>query len=791
MKERRGGGESLFSFRRSNNRYSLHLDKPTKKESDVTLKRASWSSFPLLRFSSPEEKNACKERLQSKSQSNEEIKNSLNGNTRGIAAPMVSQKIGCNFLRGSTASIRSAFSSNSASSSSSSCSGSSTSSSPTSRSAASTGNSSITSILEGSGCDSQYGSSSTLEDSLPYLPAAASVSSHTTIGPLTTRSTSDVIELLHHNHNPLAYLTSSRGTSSVSSLLEEEEEKEGEIKDKPTTAPKILYAHKKTPDLKRKTRKQLVKDIEFIKTHGVVPEHIEDLTVKPITLKYNEEKENIIPLANNTTNKKVQQKPKSNFKFMQNYRFLSKMDTKKKSVTPPESDSGTYDSGTHSPSSDMWPSASIDTTSDMSDESRRSSRASPVSVDKNRLSPVSCDSQSLSDLEIHNDILTTLRRDTNGFINGKTDVHSRLGLSEPIIGDFSSLFDRQLHKFKVFGEIIEEEEGSECDLSEFMVHAEESNRFERSIEQSLEMLGERDSVERDSMERDSVERDFGMDLESNLSEHGETTKSSNEQSSSKCQDESRSTFVSKVNLKLDLSSINQSSPPSQDFRRYLLRHISEEHVNSLDEQAELRSTASSPSTPRSPAIDIDDVFKQKQKEIVDGSKGDMLRVRDLAQRLKLSTRRPSYVDWLGSIKAKNKAGKEALECKHPISSSSEKDNAEEELTDEKRKENLNSAMCWLRKELNEMRVQDQQLARQLMQLRLELQRLRLLRSCSHHQALVEEVANEAQEQKFFEVSDIYDVYEESPDLRETFSPVLREIGVTKMNITSRRFSLRS
>lgn len=61
-----------------------------------------------------------------------------------------------------------------------------------------------------------------------------------------------------------------------------------------------------------------------------------------------------------------------------------------------------------------------------------------------------------------------------------------------------------------------------------------------------------------------------------------------------------------------------------------------------------------------------------------------------------------------------------------------------------------------------MRQQDQQLARQLMQLRIELQRVRLLRSCNHHQALVDEVTNEAEEAKTYESSDLCEL---PPDLR--------------------------
>ncbi|XP_068229831.1 uncharacterized protein [Palaemon carinicauda] len=228
------------------------------------------------------------------------------------------------------------------------------------------------------------------------------------------------------------------------------------------------------------------------------------------------------------------------------------------------------------------------------------------------------------------------------------------------------------------------------------------------------------------------------------------------------------------------------------YKTRLLRHISEEPdsgggASGGEDDPEIRQPgrSSTPGTPRSPAIDIDDVFKQKQKEIEDGNKDDMSRVKDLAMRLKLATRRPSYLEWLGTIKQKSQEMTNVLESHPPLVL--EEGKPEEEPTDEVRKKNLQSALSWLRQELMDMRQQDQQLARQLMQLRIELQRVRLLRSCNNHQALVDEVANEAEEARTYESSDLCEV---PPDLRETFSPILREIGVTRMNITSRRFSLR-
>ncbi|XP_037788162.1 protein FAM167B-like isoform X2 [Penaeus monodon] len=133
----------------------------------------------------------------------------------------------------------------------------------------------------------------------------------------------------------------------------------------------------------------------------------------------------------------------------------------------------------------------------------------------------------------------------------------------------------------------------------------------------------------------------------------------------------------------------------------------------------------------------------------------MSRVRDLTARLKLATRRPSYLDWLNSVQNRSKEIGSVLELHPPRVL--EEGVLEEEITDESRKKNLRSALNWLKTELQEMRQQDQQLARQLMQLRIELQRVRLLRSCNNHQALVDEVRNEAEEARTFESSDLCDV----------------------------------
>lgn len=221
----------------------------------------------------------------------------------------------------------------------------------------------------------------------------------------------------------------------------------------------------------------------------------------------------------------------------------------------------------------------------------------------------------------------------------------------------------------------------------------------------------------------------------------------------------------------------------------LLRHISEEGeaINSAGEE-EVEVELRTPSTPRSPAIDIDNAFELKHREI-DEDTDEMSRLRDLTTRLQLTTRRPSFLDWAEVLKERGKRVGEALATHTPtvMDGREEDQEQEEELSMDRRKHNLQTAVDWVKKELTDMRQQDQQLAKQLLQLRVEVQRLRLLHSCLATSCLLEEVASGAEEAKILETSDLCDL---PPDLRDTFSPVLREMGLTRMNITSRRFSLR-
>ncbi|XP_067312144.1 protein FAM167A [Pseudorasbora parva] len=174
----------------------------------------------------------------------------------------------------------------------------------------------------------------------------------------------------------------------------------------------------------------------------------------------------------------------------------------------------------------------------------------------------------------------------------------------------------------------------------------------------------------------------------------------------------------------------------------------------------------------------------------------------LTEKLKLETRKPSSLDWRAQLEA-------MLTQSHRVSEALEATgNTEKQKTSgplnwakpplgsgvihEGRLPSVNrlgfgstdQALEWLRKELAEMRLQDQQLARQLMNLRSDINNQRIVQTCSQHRKMLNDATFELEERD--DMSDLCDVLI-SPGLG--LSSTLKVIGVTKMNINSRRFSL--
>ncbi|XP_005373871.1 PREDICTED: protein FAM167A [Chinchilla lanigera] len=180
----------------------------------------------------------------------------------------------------------------------------------------------------------------------------------------------------------------------------------------------------------------------------------------------------------------------------------------------------------------------------------------------------------------------------------------------------------------------------------------------------------------------------------------------------------------------------------------------------------------------------------------------------LTEKLRLETRRPSYLEWQARLEeqtwpfprpATEEASSEQAECgagepllapreasEHPPppGSAGEGDGP---LSTGKLEgfQSIDQALTWLRKELAEMRLQDQQLARQLMRLRGDINKLKIEQTCRLHRRMLNDATYELEER-----DELSDLFCDSP-LASSFSlsTPLKLIGVTKMNINSRRFSL--
>ncbi|XP_038655892.1 protein FAM167A-like [Scyliorhinus canicula] len=175
----------------------------------------------------------------------------------------------------------------------------------------------------------------------------------------------------------------------------------------------------------------------------------------------------------------------------------------------------------------------------------------------------------------------------------------------------------------------------------------------------------------------------------------------------------------------------------------------------------------------------------------------------LTQKLRLETRRPSYLEWKAKLEGKDwKSSKPSEDQELPVTKKPSEEPSSLKRTPKQLSgssvmdgsltsgkfsgfENIDEALSWLRKELTEMRLQDQQLARQLMRLRSDINKLKIEQTCHLHQRMLNDATYELEERD--ELSDLFCDFPVTNAY--TLSAPLKLIGVTKMNINSRRFSL--
>ncbi|KAG9335792.1 hypothetical protein JZ751_003624 [Albula glossodonta] len=164
----------------------------------------------------------------------------------------------------------------------------------------------------------------------------------------------------------------------------------------------------------------------------------------------------------------------------------------------------------------------------------------------------------------------------------------------------------------------------------------------------------------------------------------------------------------------------------------------------------------------------------------------------LTQRLRLETGRPSYPEWKAQVEAHRARGLGGEESRGSLRWP-KRPPPTPEVSSEARLPaggvggfgGVEEALTWLKKELTDMRLQDQQLARQLMRLRSDINKLKIEQTCNLHRKMLNDATYGLEERD--ELSDLLCDFPVTPGFG--LSAPLKLIGVTKMNINSRRFSL--
>ncbi|NWY67887.1 F167A protein, partial [Erithacus rubecula] len=178
-------------------------------------------------------------------------------------------------------------------------------------------------------------------------------------------------------------------------------------------------------------------------------------------------------------------------------------------------------------------------------------------------------------------------------------------------------------------------------------------------------------------------------------------------------------------------------------------------------------------------------FKELGEEEPTWEEENLDSVKALTAKLKLQTRRPSpsYLEWEARVRgqrwgARTPGGTWGAP-QSPGQPEEQQDGGVCGFA------TMEAALEWLRTELRDMQALDQRLAQQLMRLRARLHRLKVEQACHQHKEMLDDAT--------FGLEGC----EEDSDLLCTIPPKaafllstpLKHIGVTRMNINSRRFSL--
>ncbi|KAM9369652.1 protein FAM167B [Phaethornis superciliosus] len=173
-------------------------------------------------------------------------------------------------------------------------------------------------------------------------------------------------------------------------------------------------------------------------------------------------------------------------------------------------------------------------------------------------------------------------------------------------------------------------------------------------------------------------------------------------------------------------------------------------------------------------------FKELGEEEPTREEESLASLKALTAKLKLQTRRPSYLEWEARVRG------QPWRSRTP---------GGVERADQGPGDEWDGGICgfvtmeaaleWLRTELQEMQAVDQRLAQQLMLLRARLHRLKVEQACHQHKEMLDDATFGLEGCK--EDSDL--LCNIPPKAAFLLSMPLKHIGVTRMNINSRRFSL--
>ncbi|NXP60721.1 F167A protein, partial [Chloropsis cyanopogon] len=174
-------------------------------------------------------------------------------------------------------------------------------------------------------------------------------------------------------------------------------------------------------------------------------------------------------------------------------------------------------------------------------------------------------------------------------------------------------------------------------------------------------------------------------------------------------------------------------------------------------------------------------FKELGEEEPTWEEQSLDSVKALTAKLKLQTRRPSYLEWEARVRGQRWGTPGGT----PGAGQSPGHPREQRPGGVCGFATVEAALEWLRTELRAMQALDQRLAQQLMRLRARLHGLKVEQACHRHKEMLDDAA--------FGLEGC----EEDSELLCTIParaafllcPPLKHIGVTRMNINSRRFSL--